>query len=148
MLTLIFSFSAQTGEESGNLSYQISYQIVETTNHILSLEKTPDELAAEARSIHHYVRKAAHMTEYCILTLTVALPLFLYHIRTRLRIGLNLGICVAAAALDEYHQSFVDGRGPAVTDVGIDTLGVIIGLIIIQLGCCFLKPILSAWRPG
>lgn len=138
MLTLIFSFSSQTGEESGNLSYQISYQIVETANHILHIEKTPDELAADAESIHLYVRKAAHMTEYFILALTVALPLFIYRLRTIPRIGLNLIICAGAAALDEYHQSFVDGRGPAVTDVCIDTTGVLIALIVIQIGCYML----------
>lgn len=29
---------------------------------------------------------------------------------------------------DEFHQSFVTGRHPAITDVGIDSLGAIFGL--------------------
>ena len=63
MMLLIYGFSAQTGEVSGELSYKISYQIVETKNEILGTNKSYDELAAEADSIHYYVRKAAHMTE-------------------------------------------------------------------------------------
>ena len=39
MMYLIFSFSAQTGEVSGELSYQISYKIVETENQLLSQGK-------------------------------------------------------------------------------------------------------------
>ena len=67
----IYGFSAQTGEVSGELSYKISYQIVETKNEILGTNKSYDELAADADSIHYYVRKAAHMTEYCVLALSL-----------------------------------------------------------------------------
>ena len=42
MMYLIYSFSAQTGEVSGALSYEVSYQIVETKNII----KTADGAAA------------------------------------------------------------------------------------------------------
>ena len=34
MMYLIFQFSAQTGELSGNLSYEVSYKIVEIGNEI------------------------------------------------------------------------------------------------------------------
>ena len=64
MMYLIFSFSAQTGEVSGELSYKISYNIVETKSEILHEGKSYDELNYEANSIQFYVRKAAHMTEY------------------------------------------------------------------------------------
>ena len=66
MMYLIYSFSAQTGEVSGALSYEVSYQIVETKNEVLNENKTYDELAYSASSIEFYVRKAAHMTEYCL----------------------------------------------------------------------------------
>lgn len=47
MMYIIFSFSAQTGESSGNLSYQISYDIVEIKSDILSENKSSDQLAYE-----------------------------------------------------------------------------------------------------
>ncbi len=42
---------------------------------------------------------------------------------------LTLGMCILYAISDEIHQSFVPGRSPRVTDVGIDTLGTLIGLL-------------------
>jgi hypothetical protein len=41
-----------------------------------------------------------------------------------------LGVILAAlyGATDEFHQSFVEGRGATVLDVGIDTLGAVLGM--------------------
>ena len=135
MMYIIFSFSAQTGEVSGELSYKISYQIVETKNELLNTNKSYDELAYEAEEIHYYVRKAAHMTEYCLLAIAVSFPLYVYRIRG-LALFLLAGIvCVGFACLDEYHQSFVAGRTSAYTDVGFYSLGALIGIILVQLFC-------------
>ena len=68
MMYLIFSFSSQTGEVSGELSYKISYNIVEIKSEILHEGKSYDELNYEANSIQFYVRKAAHVTEYFLLS--------------------------------------------------------------------------------
>ena len=40
---------------------------------------------------------------------------------------------VGYAIFDEYHQSFVAGRGPSITDVGIDSLGVLTGILVILI---------------
>lgn len=45
MMYVIFSFSAQTGEVSGDLSYKISYKIVETKNELFNENKSPEELS-------------------------------------------------------------------------------------------------------
>ena len=37
-------------------------------------------------------------------------------------------VTVFYALTDEFHQSFVPGRHPALADVGIDTLGALLGL--------------------
>ena len=42
-----------------------------------------------------------------------------------------LGISYAIS--DEIHQSFTPGRGPKITDVFIDSLGVFFGIIVILL---------------
>lgn len=41
-----------------------------------------------------------------------------------------LAVVLAAlyGATDEFHQSFVEGRGATVLDVGIDTVGAVLGL--------------------
>ena len=135
MMNLIYSFSAQTGEVSGALSYEVSYQIVETKNEVLNENKTYDELAYSASSIEFYVRKAAHMTEYCLLAIAISFPLYVYGVRGVWLILLAGAICVGFASFDEYHQSFVSDRGPSVRDVGIDSIGVTVGILLVQAFC-------------
>lgn len=135
MMYVIYSFSAQTGEVSGELSYKIAYQIVETKNELLNEHKSYDELYYAADSIHYYVRKAGHMTEYFLLAVAISLPLYVYRVRGIWLMLLAGIVCVGFAGFDEYHQSFVAGRGPSLKDVGIDSLGALIGILLVQAFC-------------
>ena len=135
MMYLIFSFSAQTGEVSGELSYKISYKIVEVKNEVLHENKDSYELSYEADNIHFYVRKAAHMTEYFLLAVAISFPLYVYGVRGIWLMILAGIVCVGFAGLDEYHQSFVDSRTPSVKDVGIDSIGAMIGVLLVQAFC-------------
>ena len=122
MMYIIFSFSAQPGEVSGNLSYKISYEIIETKSELLSENLSSEEIAYKADGIHYYVRKAAHMTEYFLLAIAISFPLYVYGVRGIWLMLLAGIVCVGFAGLDEYHQSFVDARTPAVKDVGIPVM--------------------------
>ena len=74
--------------------------------------------------LHHIIRKCAHFTEYFIFSLLVLRGFRAGEKGTRLRWALLTLLIVAGyASLDEFHQSFVPGRTPAVTDVVIDTTG-------------------------
>ena len=133
LLALIFSFSAQTGTESGGLSQGVSQWIVRHWNQLIGGSLAPINIAAQAKAIEFWVRKAAHMTEYALLCWSVSLPFFVWGIRSKLRIPLTPLICAIVAASDEFHQSFIAGRGPSVRDVGIDTLGALCALGILEL---------------
>ncbi|MOA68833.1 VanZ like family protein [compost metagenome] len=50
------------------------------------------------------------------------------------RAALTWGAAVLYAASDEWHQSFVPNRGPAVMDVAIDSMGALFGVAAIWLG--------------
>ena len=135
MMYLIYSFSAQDGTTSGNLSYQVSEIIVETANEAFELNWSAEQEQYYIERIHYPVRKLAHMTEYCILAICISFPLYVYGLR-----GFWLFIfaglfCVAFACTDEFHQSFVAGRSPAKADVAIDSLGALFGIILVQLFC-------------
>lgn len=133
MMSLIFSFSAQTGTESGSLSHEISLKIVSFGNHLLCQDLTEAETEAYASNLDYPIRKLAHMTEYFIFAVSVAFPLYVYGLRG-FPLFLTVGIfCIGFAATDEYHQSFVAGRGPSVKDVGIDGIGVLAALILLHL---------------
>lgn len=145
MMYLIFSFSAQDGVTSGNLSYKVSEIIVESANEAFELHWSESEIKQHIASIHHPVRKLAHMTEYFLLALTVSFPLYVYGVRG-LWLPILAGIiCVGFAGLDEYHQSFVAGRGPSKKDVAIDSIGVFAGILMMQF-FCFLGRI-TLFRP-
>lgn len=74
--------------------------------------------------IHHIIRKCAHFTEYFILSLLILRGIRAGRHGTRLAWAAVAILLVAGyASLDEFHQRFVPGRTPAVTDVLIDTTG-------------------------
>ena len=101
----IFQFSAQTGEVSGNLSYEVSYKIVEIGNKVLDKGLEEWQIGEYATRIEYPIRKIAHMSEYFILAIAISFPFYVYGVRgfpLMLVAGL---ICVAFACGDEYHQS-------------------------------------------
>ena len=76
------------------------------------------------------LRKGAHVFEYTVLT-TLLLRAFkrTWHEWTWRRAWITAAIIAVLYALsDEFHQSFVPGRGPSVHDVLIDSVGVIIAI--------------------
>lgn len=133
MMYTIFSFSSQTGTESSALSEKVTRGIVVTVNRVTDRGWNSQEVEQRVDRYEYYVRKAAHMTEYCLLAVTIALPLYVYGLRG-MSLMLLAGIfCILFAAGDEYHQSMVDSRGPSVRDVGIDSLGALIGILLVRI---------------
>ncbi len=135
MMYIIFSFSSQTGNVSSQLSYQVSYEIVTTGAQLTGQELSSDEIYYYIERIHFYVRKAAHMTEYFLLAIAISLPLYVYGLRGFPLLLLAGIICVGFACTDEYHQTMVEGRGPSVRDVCIDSCGAFIGIILVRIVC-------------
>lgn len=133
LMSVIFSFSAQTGEVSAGISYEISSMLVRSGERITGHTLTEEEREIMIDKIHTPVRKAAHMSEYCLLALFVSLPLTVYGVYGWKRFVLALIFCAAFAGTDEFHQSFVGGRGPSVVDVGIDSLGAAVGCTMVAL---------------
>ncbi len=147
MMYVIYGFSAQDAGASSNLSYQVSYKIVEIGNEILDKGLDETQIADCADQIGYPVRKLAHMTEYFLLAVAVSFPFYVYGLRGFPLMLVAGFICVAFAAGDEYHQSFVAGRGPSVKDVGIDSIGAFFGILTVQIICwVFLAPARSARR--
>jgi len=126
LLLLIFGFSAQTGEDSGSLSFRVSLFLVKLFSPFVPAALSEDTLLLRAEQIHLFVRKAAHMTEYFFLTLSLHLPLMVY-LRQKLSLFLRCVIAfictVFFAMADEFHQTLIPGRSGNLTDVCIDSLG-------------------------
>jgi VanZ family protein len=85
-------------------------------------------------------KKSGHAIGYALLGLA-----YYFALPPRLSAGyrrlLALLMAVLFALSDEYHQSFVEGRGSSLTDVGIDSLGALAALL---LGTAYLPNSRSA----
>ena len=132
LLFIIFGFSAQDGESSGSLSFQISLYIVKIFSPLLPVTASEELLLSRAELIHIFVRKAAHMTEYFLLTLSLHLPLKVY-LKNLLpfskRAFLAFICTVLLAGADEFHQTMVPGRSGNFTDVCIDSIGALLATL-------------------
>ncbi len=135
MMYVIFSFSAQDGTDSGNLSHSVSVKVVEVGNEMTNRGLADWEIDEIATKIEYPVRKVAHMTEYFVLAVVVSFPFYVYGLRGFPLMLVAGMICVGFAGGDEYHQSFVSGRSPSVRDVGIDSIGVFAGIIVVRIFC-------------
>ena len=71
--------------------------------------------------------KQPTVTEYLILTLLAALPLYTYGLRGKKLLFALFLFCVISASGDEFHQSFIPGRSPQITDVLVDSIGILTG---------------------
>jgi len=118
---VVFAMSAMPGDLSGEQSGAV-------TRIILALLSLLPGNTAEVVSqdlLELLVRKGAHMAEYAVLFLLYRRALCLSGAK---RPGLYAFLMsVAYAATDEFHQSFVEDRGPGAVDVAIDAAGAAAG---------------------
>ena len=133
MMCLIFSFSEQDADTSSELSYQVGVKILSITNETLDRGWTAEQIDRISRQSQYIIRKSAHFSEYFLLAVSVAFPLYVFGLRGIWLVLWAGGFCVAFAGLDEFHQSFVAGRSPQKKDVLIDSCGVFLGIIITRI---------------
>ena len=135
MLYFILYMSSQEGSSSTTMSYEVSKTLVLLYNKLFSKGFSNEILNVLIREIHPFIRKTAHFTEFFVLAITVAFPLYVYKIRGIFLIILGELFCIGVAFLDEYSQSFVLGRNPSYRDVMIDSAGAFCGILIAWIVC-------------
>lgn len=79
------------------------------------------------------LRKLAHFTEFACLGMCLRWLFGMLRAKNWEHWLLPLGAGILAACIDETIQLFIPDRGPAIKDVGIDTLGAALGIVIISL---------------
>lgn len=88
------------------------------------------ELKGELAPLDFIARKLAHMAEYALLTALLHWPLSYEKLKSPLPVSAIIAFFYAVS--DEVHQAFVPGRSARIYDVGVDTLGIIIAVIVIR----------------
>lgn len=121
----IFIFSAQQGSESGNTSRGFTVAIIRI---ITGKSIEADDPFIESMQL--LIRKLAHFTIYSIGGFLVMSYSYTTERIKKYKIleSITFGGCYAIT--DEIHQFFVPGRRASIIDVGIDTIGVIVGVIV------------------
>ena len=127
----IFGFSNQNSETSAGLSQKVTNFVVEFVPSIKNMPEKEKE-QAEYR-IEKVIRKIAHYSIYTLVGILLMALMSTYKIKELDRIAISMIIGVIYAATDEIHQAFVPGRGPLVTDVILDSIGVLTGICIVLL---------------
>ena len=126
-MALIFFLSHQPAMESNQLSSGIIKRIYDIIKMI-----APD-IRLDLESLNHIIRKLAHFGVYMILGFLLANGLR-YNKKSRINaILLALLICILYAISDEIHQIFIPGRSGQVSDVLIDSLGGLVGIVLLDL---------------
>lgn len=130
---IIFNFSAQTGEESGSVSREISIICVELMETISGKDWSQDFTEELAAYFEHPIRKLAHFSEYAVMGILVRYILAQWVQKKGKVRWLGVLWIFLSAALDEFHQLFVPDRYGSLADVFLDTLGGVFGILLCSL---------------
>ncbi len=120
VLMFIWGNSLVPGETSGEISDGVTTFIARV-------------LGIESETMGHYVRKAAHFTEYAVLGITISVLLLWIGERGK-DYFMPLGLCMLAFPfIDETIQLFTPDRGAMISDMWIDIGGFALGSVIVLL---------------
>lgn len=133
IMYMIYSFSAQTSVQSSALSAGVTYKAVVTADRFFDMRLTKEQTDRVTAKAEHYVRKLAHFTEYFLLAVSLALPLYVYGLRGFWLLLIAGTLCIGYATFDEFHQFFVSGRSASYKDVFIDSMGAVCGIIFVRV---------------
>ena len=126
---IIFRFSSQNGTQSKGISTKVTEAILEKSSKYNQLDnKEKKKVFNRANAV---IRKIAHFSIYTLVGLLLMGIMTRTKLKDKRRILITVVIGIIYATLDEFHQSFSPGRTPKITDIYIDTLGVILGILLV-----------------
>ena len=127
ILGLTFFFSSQDGTNSGKMSGTITETVIKIIRP--DYDTLPEsEQQALFDTVHFFVRKTAHFSEYAFLGFMIRLLCETYALRCSSFIAWLCG--TGYAATDELHQWFVAARAAMWQDVCIDSAGALAGVLL------------------
>ena len=127
----IFNFSNQDGQTSGGLSRKVARKIVDVFPYTKNLsEKTKNKIVEKTQPI---IRKGAHLSIYTLVGIFIMSFISTYKIHLKYKFLISILVGLIYASSDEIHQSFIPGRTASIIDVGIDTSGVLLGIILVLI---------------
>lgn len=133
ILTIIWmGFIFCMSNQPANISTELSQNIENLLNHTPIIGNLLSDVLNSPNS-QFIVRKSAHIILFCLLSILCFVVI--YELKRNLKIStlVSFSITFVYACMDEIHQLFIPGRSGKINDVLIDSIGVIMGLIFINL---------------
>lgn len=131
---VIFGFSSTNGEKSSSQSKAVTEKVVRVIDHDY---KMPEKIEPESidRVYDNIIRKTAHVGAYAVLgcLLFLTFKSLLRNKKEPVVCIFSVPLSVLVAIADEYNQTLTEGRMGCVSDVFIDTAGIILGTLICML---------------
>lgn len=125
---IIFGFSGQDGEESSGLSRKETEFI---TDNIFQLSNESKIHCID--QLEYIIRKLAHFSIYTVVGILLMGFVSTYEIEKIKKIYISIVVGIIYATSDEIHQAFIPDRSARLTDVIIDTMGIVLGIIIVLI---------------
>ena len=127
----IFNFSNQGGAESSGLSRKVARTIIDQLPQTKKLnEQDKNEAVEKSQTI---IRKGAHLSIYTLVGILIMSFISTYKLHLKYKFSISILVGLIYAISDEIHQSFIPERTASPIDVGIDTFGVFLGIIIVLI---------------
>ena len=127
----IFNFSSQDGQTSSGLSRKVARKIVDVFPYTKNLsEKTKNKIVEKSQP---NIRKGAHFSIYTLVGIFIMSFISTYKIHLKYKFLVSTLVGLLYAISDEIHQGYTPGRTPSIMDVGIDTCGVFLGIVLVLI---------------
>ena len=127
VLISIYYLSSMNNKETNSLSKGVVYKSIDIVEHITHKEYDKKSIV---NKFNYPIRKCAHFTLFLLLGICIYLLLNSFNIPHKILISIILSILFAT--LDETHQMFSLGRSSSILDILIDSMGSIVGIMIIN----------------
>ena len=124
-ISFIFGNSLLNGPSSSSISGGISGFIYDIL--------TKMHINIDINTLHTLIRKLAHVSEYFILGIIVILNVYQYLKEPKYYILFSIGISLLISIIDETIQTFVEGRSGNIIDIGIDSIGYLLSILIMAI---------------
>nr|WP_302419499.1 VanZ family protein [uncultured Romboutsia sp.] len=133
ILTIIWmGFIFCMSNQPANISKELSQNIENLLNNTPIIGNLLSDILNSPNS-QFIVRKSAHIILFCFLSILCFVVIYELKRNVKISTLASFSITFIYACMDEIHQLFIPGRSGKINDVLIDSIGVIMGLIFINL---------------
>lgn len=140
---VIFYFSSMNADDSTEESHELGKFVGYIVEYDFQ-NWSPDAQERYAAKLDHPIRKTAHFLEYMLLGILLTGALYEKKRSRKQKILYPFIIGALYAVSDELHQFFVgSGRACEVTDMLLDSGGVIVGILLAILNIVIFRKIFS-----